>query len=72
MRQQTNITEINRLYNQDIAPEDSEKTSFYYLKTLVLPKIISVLIMLDCPFRLPVNPDFSGRVLPTIYLSQQR
>lgn len=26
---------LNKLYNQDIAPEDSEITSFYYHKTLV-------------------------------------
>lgn len=34
--QKNQKTYLNELYNQDIAPEDSEKTLFYYLKTLVI------------------------------------
>ena len=34
-------TYLNELYNQDIAPEDSEKTLFYYLKTLVFSFLIT-------------------------------
>ena len=37
-------TYLNELYNQDIAPEDSEKTLFYYLKTLVFSFLIHRLL----------------------------
>ena len=35
MSQRTRQNVLNNLYNDDIAPEDSEVTSFYYHKTLV-------------------------------------
>lgn len=31
----TSKSVLNRMYNQDMAPEDSEVTFFYYHKTLV-------------------------------------
>lgn len=41
-----NKRQINQLYNQDIKIEDSEKTSFYYHKTLAYEFLIVVFTLI--------------------------